>query len=228
MLTLTHEDPAMITRARDAFARGEFLNEFVPVPEELKITAGSLGDPNEQAQLEAQEKTNREKHGYANWYDYCVNEWGTKWDVGDGSGINLVTDNELIVYFDSAWSPPITAYDKLIDLGFAIYATYYEPGMAFCGIYDECGDECYNLSDMDSGDVQQTIPKDLDESYGISESMAEWERENEDEVTTWYKDGVEETGLEPYKKSDNVDPYDETPHEFSTTGTFTIEKDNNV
>jgi hypothetical protein len=26
MLTLTHEDPAMITRARDAFARGELLN----------------------------------------------------------------------------------------------------------------------------------------------------------------------------------------------------------
>jgi hypothetical protein len=29
--------------------------------------------------------------------------------------------------------------------------------------------------------------------------MAEWEKENEDEVTTWYKDGVAQTGLTPHK-----------------------------
>jgi hypothetical protein len=28
--------------------------------------------------------------------------------------------------------------------------------------------------------------------------MAEYEAENEDEVTTWYKEGVEETGLTPH------------------------------
>ena len=28
----------------------------------------------------------------------------------------------------------------------------------------------------------------------------QWEKENEEELTTWYKDGVEETGLEPHKK----------------------------
>jgi hypothetical protein len=168
MLTLSHENPEMITRARDAFARGEFLNEFVPTP-------GGEWD-----------------------YDWCVKNWGTKWDVGDGSGINIVADHELVVYFDSAWSPPIAAYERLQDLGFAVHATYYEPGMAFCGIYDECGDECYNLSGMDSGDVQQQIPQDLDEQFGISESMAESERANQDEVTTWYKDGVESTGLDPH------------------------------
>jgi hypothetical protein len=29
--------------------------------------------------------------------------------------------------------------------------------------------------------------------------MAEYEAENEDEVTAWYKEGVESTGLEPHK-----------------------------
>ena len=29
-LVLRHADPAMITRAKDAFAAGKFLNEFVP------------------------------------------------------------------------------------------------------------------------------------------------------------------------------------------------------
>ena len=76
-LTLQHEDPAMIKRAFDALERGEFLNEFIPVPEQLQIVAGSLGDTEEQKQLEADTKRNVEQLGYGNWYDYCVNEWGT-------------------------------------------------------------------------------------------------------------------------------------------------------
>jgi len=203
-LTLTHEDPAMIVRAKAAFAEGNLLNEFIPVPGDLQITAGTLGDPDAQAKLEAQEQANLAKHGYKTWYDYCVHEWGTKWDIGDGNGIQTWDDHELIVYFDSAWSPPIAAYEKLMDQGFTVYATYYEPGSAFAGIFEDGLDDYYDLSDMDSGDVQQQLPQELDESYGISECMAEYEAENEDEVTTWYKEGVESTGLEPHVIDNNI------------------------
>jgi len=198
-LTLSHEDPTMIARAKEAFIRGEFLNEFIPVPEDLKITAGRVSDPDEQARLESQERYNRETHGYTSWYDFCINEWGTKWDIGDGQGVQTWSDHDLVVYFDSAWSPPITAYGRLIDLGFSIYATYYEPGCAFAGVFEDGHDDYYDLSGMDSGDVQQQLPQELDDAFGISESMAEYEAENEDEVTTWYKEGVEATGLEPHK-----------------------------
>jgi hypothetical protein len=201
-LTISHEDPTMIVRAKAAFAEGEFLNEFIPVPEDLKITAGKVSDPDEQSRLTAQEQYNRTKFGYANWYDWCVNEWGTKWDVGGSSGIQTWDDHELVVYFDSAWSPPIAAYEKLLDLGFTVYATYYEPGCAYAGIFEDGLDDYYDLSDLDSGDVKQQLPPELDDSFGISESMAEYEDEQEDEVTVWYKDGVEQTGLEPHK----VDP----------------------
>jgi hypothetical protein len=191
----------MITRAKDAFARGEFLNEFIPIPEELKIVAGRVGDPDEQAKLEAQTKANKEKYGYDNWYDFCVGEWSTKWDIGDDQGINSYTDNDLVLYFDSAWSPPIAAYGRLIDLGFSVYATYYEPRSAFAGIWEDGMDDYYDLSGMDSGDVQQQLPQELDEAFGISETMAEYEAENEDEVTAWYKEGVTATGLEPHTKT---------------------------
>ena len=198
-LTITHENPEMIVRAKAAFAEGKFLQEFIPVPQALTDTvSGFHGDPDEQAKLDAQTKANIEKHGYGNWYDYCVGEWGTKWDVGDGQGIQTWDEHELIVYFDSAWSPPIGAYEKLMDLGFRIYATYYEPGCAFAGIWDDGDDDYYDLSGMDSGDVQQQLPPELDDAFCISESMAEYEAENEDEVTTWYKEGVEETGLTPH------------------------------
>ena len=73
---LTHEDPKMIARAKSAFLDKGLLNEFVPVPESLRITAGYLGDDAEQKALEAQEAENLKVHGYRNWYDYCVNEWG--------------------------------------------------------------------------------------------------------------------------------------------------------
>jgi hypothetical protein len=190
-LTISHEDPDMIVRAKAAFAEGEFLNEFIPVPAGLKGTTSPNREPSAE-ELKAQ-------YGYADWYDWCVNEWGTKWDVGDGQGIQTWDDHELIVYFDSAWAPPIAAYEKLLDLGFTVYATYYEPGCAFAGIFEDGNDDCYDLSNMDSGDVQQQLPPELDDAFGISESMAEYEAENEDEVTTWYKDGVEQTGLVPHE-----------------------------
>ena len=198
-LTITHEDPSMIVRAKAAFAEGKFLNEFCPVPQELTDTvSGFHGDPDEQARLDAQTKANIENYGYGNWYDYCVAEWGTKWDVGDGQGIQTWDEHELVVYFDSAWSPPIAAYEKMLDQGFTVYATYYESGCAFAGIWDNGDDDYYDLSGMNSEDVQQQLPPDLDDSFAISETMAEYEAENEDEVTTWYKEGVEETGLTPH------------------------------
>lgn len=201
-LTLTHEDPAMITRAKNAFVEGKLLAEFIPVPNDLQIIAGCAGAPGspEQIDLEAKEKANIEKHGYANWYDYCVGEWGTKWDVGEAQGIQSHDPNELIVYFDSAWAPPTTAYGKLVDLGFTVYATYYEPGCGFAGIYEDGYDDCFDLSTMSADEAKSQLPPELDDAFGISDAMYEFEAENEDEVTQWYKEGVEETGLEPHKK----------------------------
>jgi hypothetical protein len=95
-LTLTHEDPAMILRAKEALDRGEFLSEFIPVPEDLKIVAGSVGDPDEQKELERKTAENREKYGYGNWYDFCVGAWGTKWDVGGDGQTDIHPDGKML------------------------------------------------------------------------------------------------------------------------------------
>jgi hypothetical protein len=200
-LEITHEDPAMIERVRTAFMAGRLLDEFVPVPKELHIVAGRVGADNDpkQIELEAQEKANREKYGYTTWYDFCVNEWGTKWDVG-GDDYNPPQDipGGLIMSFDSAWAPPCMAYEKMLDLGFNIRATYYEPGMAFCGEWDNGNDDFYEIGGMSSEQVRDMLPEHLDDSYGISECIAEYEEEEKDEVQVWYEDGVEKKGLEPH------------------------------
>jgi hypothetical protein len=190
-LTLEHEDPAMITRARDALLRGEFLNEFIPVPADLQIVAGSVGDPVEQAELERKTAENVEKYGYGNWYDFCVGEWGTKWDVGCEGSTDVHPDGKMLhTYFDSAWSPPINAYSKLEELGFKVNAMYYEGGMAYAGAYGDGNDEEINLEGMSADDIENQYPE-IDEAFGIAESIREYEAENEEELTTWIKDGAE-------------------------------------
>ena len=183
VVELAHEDPAMLERARDALNRGEFLNEFIPVPESLKIVAGRVGDDADEAQKKLEEDTarNLELHGYGNWYDYCVNEWGTKWDVG-GDGMTCEIENGRIsTSFDSAWSPPIQAYEKLLDLGFSVRAYYYEGGMCFAGVWEDGDDDYYDLGGMNSEQVKEELPTVLDEMFCISEYMAEWEEENAEE-----------------------------------------------
>jgi len=193
-LVLTHEDPAMIKRAYDALERGEFLEEFIPVPQQLKIVAGCVSDEAEQAKLEADTKRNLEELGYGNWYDYCVGEWGTKWDVGEQGNSDIHPEGRMLhTFFDSAWSPPINAYEKLMDLGFGVEAMYHEGGMCYAGTWSDGVDDYVDLSELGADDIERDYPE-LDECFGISECMREYE-EPEEELTTWLKEGQEKLGL---------------------------------
>jgi aryl-phospho-beta-D-glucosidase BglC (GH1 family) len=175
-----HDDPAMIERARAGFNKGELLNEFIPVPQDLKDTiAGSFGDEEKQALLEAKHKANFEKYGYSNWYDFCVGEWGTKWDVGNSNEPAADIDGGLMLTFESAWAPPCDAYAKLTELGFSIRAMYWEPGMAFCGIWDRGDDFYFEYGGLSAQQVRDAIDFELDEAFGISDCVEEYENEEE-------------------------------------------------
>ena len=179
-VVLKHADPDMVKRARAAFIDGRLLDEFIPVPKDLQIVAGSVPVA-EEVEHKAKEEANREKHGYTNWYDFCVNEWGTKWDIGGGDASVDDIEGGLMLGFDSAWAPPTGAYEKLMEQGFEIEAMYYEPGMAFAGIWDNGNDDYYEYGGMNSGEIAEALPSELDEAFGISESAAEWEAEQAEE-----------------------------------------------
>ena len=183
-LVLEHEDPAMITRAQKAFADGRLLDEFCPVPASLHIVAGRVGDATDpkQIELEAQEDANLKEHGYATWYDYCVNEWGTKWDVGgDDDQANPDGPNAISMNFDSAWAPPIQAMEKFQDLGFKVKLVYWESGMCYCGLFDENGDDYMDYTDMSAAEVAKSINPEVDECMCIVENLEMWEEENQEE-----------------------------------------------
>jgi hypothetical protein len=176
-LTLTHSDPAMIERVLKG--RDGLLQEFIPCPQDLIDTvSGFVGEG--QAALEAQQAANIEKYGYATWYDHNVSQWGTKWDVS-ADHIERVDANTVTLSFESAWAPPVEAYARLEELGFEVEAFYYEPGMAFVGKYADGDDDCYEYGGYTSSTVRDAIGEELDDYFGISESMADWESEQEEE-----------------------------------------------
>ena len=188
-ITVTHKDPAVLEALAAAVREGKFCNHIIPVPESLHITAGrdgADGSP-EQTLLEQREKENIEKHGYANWYDFCVAKWGTKWDVESYEGEDTkVSDGKLSFGFDSAWAPPCGIYETMIDQGFYVKAFYYEPGMGFCGVWEgdrENGffDDYCDISGLSSTQIAEEIDPELDEVMAISETVANYEEENEDE-----------------------------------------------
>ena len=194
-LVLTHEDPAMIQRAFDALERGEFLEEFIPVPQQLKIVAGCVGDPVEQAKLEADTARNLEELGYGNWYDFCVGEWGTKWDCGEQGNSDIHPEGRMLhTFFESAWGPPVNAYEKLVEMGFGVEAMYYEGGMCFAGTWTNGDDDYIDLSELGADDIERDYPE-IDECFGISECMREYEADNEEELTAWVKAGADKLGL---------------------------------
>jgi hypothetical protein len=53
--------------------------------------------------------------------------------------------------------------------------------MCFAGVYSDGDDNYYEYSGMSSDEVKEFLPQELDEMFCISESMAEWESENEEE-----------------------------------------------
>ena len=168
-----------------------------PYPPELDITAGREGadDSPEQKALVAAEKSNLKRYGYRNWYDWCVNNWGTKWNAGGDNDAMQVdydedVDNQSIALFqfDTAWAPPLGVLEKLMETHpeLSIECRYHEPGVGFFGVWTDGSDRCYETEQFpkstDAFWTQHADGRLLDETFGLVESMQEYEADQETEA----------------------------------------------
>ena len=162
---------------------GGLLNFMKPMPVQLKDTTS----PSSSA-----DKPQPMVEGFDNWYDWRVENWSTKWEVCEFYGVDrqyLTEQNEgesVITFgFSSAWAPPIGAYEQfLVDHeDCSLRAFYYEGGCDFMGEWDNGSDDCYAPSDYKSTDDfwQDGVGSTLDDTFNITESMAEYEAELEAE-----------------------------------------------
>jgi hypothetical protein len=121
------------------------------------------------------------------WYSWRVGNWGTKWEVSN-EGLEFV-DNEqgramITGWFDSAWSPPVGAYERFLEQNpdCSLEASYHEMGMDFAGFWNNGVDEyCENLHDVWKGDPDNELFRRLDEEYSLVEQFEEWEEEFSEE-----------------------------------------------
>jgi len=119
-------------------------------------------------------------------YGNAVETWGTKWDISD-EGLEF-TDNgdgtaSIQGWFDSAWAPPIGAYEKFCDDmdNCEISASYFEPGMDFAGFWHGMEEHLDDLHEVWENDPDNELFRRLDEEYNLSEQFAEWDEEFSEE-----------------------------------------------
>ena len=115
-------------------------------------------------------------------YDWCVNNWGTKWDVSEKVGMVLVYENspskpglvdkttemielngEISLKFDTAWGPPIAAIAKIAKdypkLDFK--HTYFEAGHWFAGNMGYTGGTLSHMLEFSDERLTEDLIKDL-------------------------------------------------------------------
>tara|TARA_B100001094_G_scaffold152016_1_gene147140 strand:+ start:313 stop:837 length:525 start_codon:yes stop_codon:yes gene_type:complete len=163
-LTITHEDKSMLDKFEKAYRDDWTIETFYPTPR----------DPNDPTRMMGEnESISKNDTPDNNWYLWRLQNWGTKWDIGckDGYGLEPTrVDDELSITFDSAWSPPLGFYERLVVLGFDVQASYFEPGMSFAGIWHNGIDEFYEGTAedfpealVDEFDMQQFYPEELED-----------------------------------------------------------------
>ena len=125
-------------------------------------------------------------------YGNAVEAWGTKWDVNT-DGMEF-TDNgdgtaEISGWFDSAWSPPVDAFQTLSEDLDSCYLElgYFEPGMCFVGYWDSEGADDHYTIDPEAEDMG--IPAYLEEEWCVSD----WFRTDEDDEEVVFEDVDQDT-----------------------------------
>jgi hypothetical protein len=152
-LTLSHKDKDKVEKLYQAILSNSLCNAVIPLPEVLRDTTSPSREPNEALIAE---------FGTDNWYDFCVSQWGTKWDIID-SNVSLHDDDgefTITASFLTAWCPPLGIYHRLIEDGFEVSAMYFEGGMCFAGTLNNEDGESY-YEDFES------IPNEIKDEFGI-------------------------------------------------------------
>jgi hypothetical protein len=129
------------------------------------------------------------------WYGWAVTNWGTKWDV-NMEGLELVLNEDgtatITGWAESAWSPPLEAFQTYAEANADVYLElkYFEPGMAFTGVWDSKGGDAY-WDNCGSAEILNTTAEQDPVLYELMEhfNIWDWFEFDEDENLTIDLDG---------------------------------------
>jgi hypothetical protein len=147
------------------------FNKVIKMPEELNITSTNPDTKTKEGrELKKQQDENIKNHGFKDWYDWSVANWGTKWNSYE----NYMGEDSIS--FQTAWSPPIPVIVKLAEKTKKSWTLMYsEIGCDFCGklVVDETG------VTHDDQWSHKKAPRTFKNEMGITEDMYMSEEELE-------------------------------------------------
>lgn len=108
--------------------------------------------------------SNYEKYGHADWYEWCCDKWGTKWDL------SRFHYNKDTMIFETAWG---FAGNVILEL-----SKKYPEERFFCKFADEGNPEISGIVEIQDGEV-------MEERYGLTSAEIE-------EIWDIYLDNPEE------------------------------------
>lgn len=151
---IKHDDPLMMVllmqrlqRAIEAKENSDgFFDQLKPCPPELLDEDLTTWGGNDDESLARQTKRDamKKRYGFESWYDWRVENWGTKWDVRDIQIYTPESGDLMQLQFDTAWLPPIPIYELLKEQGYVVNAQYIDEGMGFAGDWRDGDDQCFN------------------------------------------------------------------------------------
>ena len=147
-----HDDPIYKDTCDKRYHEFSF-NNIIPMPEELRGTSSPTNVVDTQEEVDkwkeehpkwdamgmgrpitqAEYDTLMSEHGVSNWYDWCSDNWGTKWNCNT---VEFEEDGDRLCYeFETAWSPPEGIYWKLKELFPTVHISWFfrEEGMEMAG-----------------------------------------------------------------------------------------------
>lgn len=166
----------------------EIISQYNKIPDDYKIDGKDLTYERflELGKIAADNIYN---YGAMDWYQWSLDNWGTKWNAYDGSMIN-----EDTITFNSAWDPPIPVlkelsalypYDEISlefmseDIGYAGSAHFLDGDMIELEQYPMYSDkhrqlfnEAYGYDYMDEEGCNYP-PAFIDKAFGVIEEKGE-------------------------------------------------------
>lgn len=157
-LTVQHADSGKISEFLEAFKTG-VCEHYIPSPQFEKS----------ENTLRIEEECNTVCMGEGE-LEWRYQNWGTKWDFDATDKSNkceVKGDNELSLKFYSAWAPPLGLFKQLYLLGFDVRVSFWEPGMDFCGRWEN-----YEFEEFDCHTMAMT--QGMAEEYDLVDETEEY------------------------------------------------------
>lgn len=126
---------------RDGVLELDF-NTLIPMPEILEKTISGNTHVMKTDKYQAIESEAIKQSGHANWYSWSCSEWGTKWNAYH-TYIKVMSDDTMLLQFDTAWSCPEPIFDKIAEL----FPTLDCDGVALDEGYGFCADINISMGD---------------------------------------------------------------------------------